>query len=130
MSLQFYIYVVLYLYQGEGIYLKIIDYYTDGGKNVIKEYLSSLPKKECHEGYQIRHRVWNEGLLALEILDTRQLKGKLWEIKFSDNRIMYVLKDKDAIYFLHACKKQKNKAEKHDLETALNRAYEYGLNID
>ena len=43
---------------------------------------------------------------------------------------MYVLKNKDAIYFLHACKKQKNKAEKFELETALKRACEYGLDVD
>ena len=110
--------------------MTIIDYKTEGGKNIIKEYLSSLPKKECHEGYQIRHRIWKDGLLALEILDTRQLKGKLWEIKFADNRIMYALKNRDTIYFLHACKKQKNKAEKFDLEAALKRAREYGLDVD
>jgi len=110
--------------------MKIIDFINEGGKNVIKEYLSSLPKKECTEGYKIRHRIWNDGLLALEALDTRQLRGKLWEIKFSDNRIMYVLKDKDSIYFLHACKKQKNKAEKFELDTALKRARKYGLEVD
>jgi len=109
--------------------MKIIDYITDGGKNVIKEYLSSLPKKECHDGYQIRHRVWKDGLIALEALDTRQLKGKLWEIKFSEHRIMYVLKDEDNIYFLHACKKQKNRAEKFELEKAIGRAKDLGLEI-
>jgi phage-related protein len=109
--------------------MKIIDYITDGGKNVIKEYLSSLPKKECHDGYQIRHRIWKEGLIALEALITRHLKGNLWEIKFSEHRIMYVLQDKDCVYFLHACKKQKNKAEKFELETAIKRAKEFGLEI-
>ena len=110
--------------------MKIIDYKTEGGKNVIKEYLSNLPKKECTEGYKIRHKIWNDGMFALEVLDTRQLRGKLWEIKFSDNRIMYVLKDSDVIYFLHACKKQKNRAEKFELNTALKRAREYGLGVD
>ena len=110
--------------------MKIIDYTTEGGKDVIKEYLSSLPKKELQEGYQIRHRIWKDGLLALEALETRQLRGKLWEIKFSDNRIMYALKDIDSIYFLHACKKQKGKAEKFELDKALKRAREFGLTVD
>jgi len=35
---------------------------------------------------------------------------------------MYVLHDSENIYFLHACKKQKNKAEKFELEKAINRA--------
>lgn len=67
---------------------------------------------------------------AFDELDTRQLKGKLWEIKFYDNRIMYVLYDEQNIYFLHACQKQKNKAEKFELDKAIRRAKEVGLKID
>ncbi|MDK0981257.1 type II toxin-antitoxin system RelE/ParE family toxin [Clostridium perfringens] len=51
-----------------------------------------------------------DGLKALETLDTRQLKKKLWEIKFQNNRLMYVIADEDNFYILHACKKQKGKA--------------------
>ena len=67
---------------------------------------------------------------ALEALNIRQLKGKLWEIKFFSNRVMYVLYDKENIYFLHVCKKQKNKAEKFELDKAIKRAIECGLKID
>ena len=77
----------------------------------------------------IRDRIFEHGYGALKDLNTRQLKGKLWEIKFSQNRIMYVVQQGDAIYFLHACKKQKNKAEKSDIELAIKRAKEYGLKI-
>ena len=110
-------------------YVKIHDYKTAGGKNLILEYLKKLPAKERAEGYWIRQSINNEGFNALEFLKTRQLRGKLWEIKFTSNRIMYVVKDGDNIYFLHACKKQKGKAEKQDLETAIKRAKEYGLKI-
>ena len=107
--------------------MDIIDYTTAGGKNLILDYLDNLPKREQLEGYKIRQRIINDGLLALKILDTRQLKGKLWEIKFFDNRIMYVVPSSDNIYFLHACRKQKNKAERFELEKALKRAAQYGL---
>jgi len=110
--------------------MTILDYITQGGKNVIKEYLSDLPHNEMKEGYRIRHEIVLNGIEALKKLNTRQLKGKLWEIKFSDNRIMYVLADQENIYFLHACKKQKGKAEKFELEKAINRARDEGLNID
>jgi len=61
-----------------------------------------------------------KGLEALEVLNTRQLRGKLWEIKFyRSNRIMYVVADEDNIYLVHACKKQKGKAEKFELDTAI-----------
>jgi phage-related protein len=109
--------------------LKIHDYHTTGGKNLIKEYLSSLPEVERAVGYAIRHRIVLKGLSALEELDTRQLKGKLWEIKFSKNRIMYVIADEDNIHFFHACKKQKGKAEKFELETAIQRAEDQGFSI-
>jgi phage-related protein len=62
-------------------------------------------------------------------LDTRQLKGKLHEIKFSKNRVMYILKDAENIFFLHACKKQKGKAEKFEIEKAIRRAKETNLKI-
>jgi phage-related protein len=105
----------------------IHDYYTDGGKNLIKEYLHHLPKEEQMEGYRIRHNIINYGLEAFPLLNTRQLIGKLWEIKFSDNRIMYVIVDKDNVHFLHACKKQKDKAELFELNKAIQRAKERDL---
>jgi len=109
--------------------LKIHDYHTSSGKNLIKEYLKSLPETEMYVGYQIRHKIGSKGISIFKELDTRQLKGKLWEIKFSQNRIMYIIADKDNVHFLHACKKQKGKAEKFEIDTAVKRANEAGLVI-
>ena len=109
--------------------MTIHDYTTRGGKNVIKEYLSNLPAKEMKEGYKIRHEIMLHGTEAMMKLDTRQLRGKLWEIKFSGNRIMYILVDTENIFFLHACRKQKGKAEKFELEIAISRAKEEGFSI-
>jgi len=110
--------------------MNIHDYVTAGGKNLITGYLDSLPIREQAEGYKIRQSVVNDGHLALEILNTRQLQGKLWEMKFYANRIMYVVKDGDNIYFLHACKKQKGKAERFELDKAIKRAKAAGLKVD
>ena len=107
--------------------MEILDYYTEGGKNLIKEYISSLPVPERTYGYGIRHKIIREGLKAFEGLDIRQLFGKLWEIKFFSNRIMYIIVDSDAVHFLHACKKQKGKAEKFELSKAIARAKERDL---
>lgn len=97
--------------------MTIHDYVTSGGKDLIKE------------GYRIRHNIILYGLDALKEINTRQLKSKLWEIKFSKNRIMYILKDEENIYFLHACRKKKGKAEKFELEKAISRAKEAGIII-
>lgn len=107
--------------------MKIHDYITAGGKNLIKEYLSSFPIGERTKGYVIRHSIVQEGLNKLQELDIRQLIGKLWEIKFSKNRIMYIVLDEENIYFLHACQKQKGKAEKFELDKAIQRAKEKGI---
>ena len=110
--------------------MDIIDYITAGGKNLITEYLDKLPNKEQAEGYRIRQSIMDDGLIALDSIDTRRLRGKLWEIKFFANRIMYVIKDSDNIYFLHVCKKQKGKAEKYELDKALRRAGAAGLKVN
>lgn len=102
--------------------MEIYDYETYGGKNVIKEYIDHLTQKEQLEIYDIREEIRKSGLDAFEKINTRQLRGKLWEIKVSQTRIMYVIIDVERVAFLHICKKQKGKAEKKEIETALKRA--------
>ena len=110
--------------------MDIIDYTTLGGKNVITDLLDQLPISERVTGYKIRDMIEVDGEIALQAIKTRQLRKKLWEIKFADNRIMYVLTSNECIYFLHACKKQKNKSELPDLNKAIRRAKNFGLKID
>ena len=104
--------------------MNIYHYETSGGKDLILEYIDELPKKERAEGLTILGKLQAEGIEALEVLNTRQLKGKLWEIKFFDNRIMYIVADGENMYLIHACKKQKNKAEKVELDKAIKRVKE------
>ena len=65
--------------------------------------------------------------LLFKMLDTRQLQGKLWEIKVSQTRIIYVVVDKERVAFLNICKKEKGKAEKTELNRAIKRAKSLGL---
>ncbi|MGI6720153.1 MAG: type II toxin-antitoxin system RelE/ParE family toxin [Anaerovoracaceae bacterium] len=103
--------------------MKVHTYRTGGGKDLIRDYLDKLDIIESVEGYLILEELEKRGLDFLDTLDTRQIENKLWEIKFRrHNRLFYVLIDKDNIYLLHACKKQKGKAEQHDLDKARNRA--------
>lgn len=61
----------------------------------------------------------------LNSLDIKPIEGKIWEIRFKRyNRIFYVLKEKENIYLLHGCKKQKNATEKQDKNLAIKRAKE------
>jgi len=105
--------------------MNVHHYVTSGGKDLILEYIDRLPKNEKAEALTILEKLEAEGLAALDVLNTRQLRGKLWEIKFYDkNRIMYVVADGDNIYLVHACKKQKGKAEKFELNKAVKRVKE------
>lgn len=105
--------------------MNVHHYETNGGKDLILEFIKGLPQNEKAKASAILKKLKEDGLLALDVLTTRQLKSKLWEIKFYDeNRFMYVILDEDNIYLLHACKKQKNKTEKFELNTAINRVKE------
>ena len=102
--------------------MDIYDYTTRGRKNVITNYIDKLSAKERLEIYDIRQEIRKHGMDAFEKIDTRQLRGKLWEIRVLQTRIMYVIVDMNGVAFLHICKKQKGKAEKQELEKALERA--------
>jgi phage-related protein len=104
---------------------------TSGGKDLILEYIDKLSKNERAEGLTILGKLEEEGLEALNVLNTRQLKAKLWEVKFyDDNRIMYVVADGDNMYLVHACKKQKGRAEKFELDKAIKRVKELEKELD
>ena len=107
--------------------MKIYDYTTAGGKNLILSYIDDLSAPEKAEIYAVRQLIADEGLDAFPLLTTRQLYKKLWEIKISQERIMYVIQDQNSVFFLHICKKQKGKAEKQELEKAKKRAKAEGL---
>lgn len=107
--------------------MTIYDYVTSGGKNVIQEYIDQLSPKEQLQVLDTRSEIVKSGIDAFEKINTRQLRGKLWEIKVSQTRIMYVIKDADAVYFCNICKKQKGKAEKHEIDIAVNRAKKAGI---
>ena len=102
--------------------MTIHEWKTAGGKNVIEGYFNKLSAYEQAEYRKVREVIIEDGFVAFEKLNARQLKGKLWEIKISQNRIMYVIADGENVYFLHACKKQKGKTEKFELDKAIKRA--------
>lgn len=91
------------------------------------DYIDALPAATKAEILASRQLIQEKGIEAFSLLVTRQLFKKLWEIKISQERIMYVIQDQDSVYFLNICKKQKGKAEKQELEKAKKRAKAAGL---
>ena len=103
--------------------MQVPTYKTGGGKDLIREFLDRLDVAESTEGYFILAELKKRGMDFLDSANTRHIENKLREIKFRrHNRIFYVLFDEENIYLLHACKKQKGKAEQQDLDKARKRA--------
>ena len=109
--------------------MNIYTYETEGGKDLIFDYINKLPKKQETDAKYILAKLETDGLEALNTVTTRQLRKKLWEIKLDNSRLMYVIADEDNFYILHACKKQKGKAEKFEIEKAISRARELGREL-
>ncbi len=105
--------------------MQIHSYKTSGGKDLIIDFLENLPKKESAIGYYIIGQLEQHGIEVFDLLNTRQIEGKIWEIKFyRKNRLLYILVGSESIYLLNAFKKQKGRAEKFEIEKAKKRAKE------
>ena len=110
-----------------GCVMNIYDYSTSGGKNLIMEYIESLSASSKAEILAVRQLIRDKGVDAFPLLVTRQLYKKLWEIKISQERVMYVIQNQESVFFLNFCKKQKGKAEKQELEKSKKPARAKGL---
>ena len=73
--------------------MNIYDYTTSGGKNLIMEYVEALPAPSKAEILAVRQLIREKGVHAFSLLVTRQLYKKLWEIKISQERVMYVIQN-------------------------------------
>lgn len=107
--------------------MNIYRYTTAGGKDVIDTYIKGLPKKVQYEYNSILILLEEEGMNALQVLNTKTFQGQIREIRFDQQRLFYVIQDGDNLYILHACKKEKNKTEKVDKNIVINRAKELGV---
>lgn len=101
----------------------IVNHYcSNSGKDLILDYINSLPEDEKVDGFSV--------LQCLEKDEMDKIKCKCWQKKiyevyfFKHNRIFYIIADKNNIYLLHACRKQKNKTEKKDSKIVIKRAKE------
>jgi len=97
--------------------VKITFYGTAGGASPVEKYLVDLDSKERAAVADALKAIEISGLRAARVR-TRQIKGKLWEIKASQQRVFYVVVMGGEIVLLHAVKKEGQKADRGDVETA------------
>lgn len=97
-------------------------YYSNSGKDLILDYVNNLPEDEKTDGLSVMESM-EKG--EFDKIRFKQWEKKIYEVYFQKhNRIFYITVDKDNIYLLHACRKQKNKTEKVDAKIVRKRASE------
>ena len=107
--------------------MNVYHYHTAGGKDVIEAYIDSLSKDETVDGYSVLQAFEED---RMDEVKRKPWRDKIWEVYFyKSNRMFYVVVDGTDAYFLHACRKQKNKTEKNDGEITIKRAKELGKKL-
>lgn len=96
-------------------------YCTNSGKDLILDYIRSLPEKQRVDGYSVLQYLEND---EIDKIKFKQWKGKIYEIYFYKDNRLYCVVDNKMIYILHTCRKQKNKTERTDYQLVIKRAKE------
>lgn len=99
-------------------------YLSDSGRDLIMEYIDSLPEEERIDGLSVLECM-EKG--EFDKIFFKRWDKKVYEVYFrKHNRIFYITVDGNNIYLLHACRKQKNQTEKKDKRIVIKRAKELG----
>lgn len=102
-------------------------YFSSSGRDLILDYINSLPEDEKTDGFSVLEHMENG---EFDKIRFKRWEKKVYEVYFQkDNRIFYIVVDKENIYLLHSCRKQKNKTEKTDVKIVRKRAKELGKQL-
>ena len=106
--------------------MNVFYYKTTSGRQPVREYIECLPEDDRAAIAGDIRLVVEYGIFKAPVI-TRKLREKLWEIKTGtrhQQRIFYCLVTGEAIVLLHACKKQKEGAQRGDVDLAFTRMKE------
>lgn len=107
--------------------MRVSFYVSALGRSPVEEFIRSLSKSDQARFADIYNGVKEFGLNCPRVT-FKQLRGKLWEIKFSAKgggyRICYVLIDVETMIWLHSFKKTTRKTPSSHLELAERRMKE------
>ena len=105
-----------------------IAFYNSGsGQSPVEKFIGSLSKPDQARFKEIYDGIKEHGLNCPRA-KFRQLRGKLWEIKFNSKsggyRVLYVVITGDSMVWLHAFRKETPKTPILDLQIAEKRMQE------
>lgn len=107
--------------------MRVSFYETTSGQSPVEKFIEALPKNDQVRFAEVIVGIEEQGL-AYSRAQFRQLRGKLWEIKFSSRsggfRMAYVLIQSDEMVILHAFRKTTQKTPPRDLDLAEKRMKE------
>jgi phage-related protein len=108
-------------------------YRSPAGAEPMREYLAGLERADAEKVAAALLDIAEHGLPAMPstyspgqapaAVTVRVVKGKLWELKVSAQRVFYVVA-LPVMVLLHAYRKQGQKAPRREIETALARMNE------
>jgi phage-related protein len=100
--------------------LRVLRYLSRGGADPVGKYLDDLPAREAGAVAGALQAIESFGLSASGVT-TRQLRGRLWELKVGAHRVFFVAMAGGTMVLLHAYRKGSQRAPRHEIETALAR---------
>jgi len=106
----------------------VVEFYrTTSGRSPIEEFVEELSKKDQARFADVIVGIETHGFECPRVT-FRQLKGKLWEIKFKSSggqyRVAYVTVERNVMVWLHVFKKKTPKTPLRDRELAEKRMRE------
>lgn len=103
--------------------VKVRFFQTSGGRTPVADHIRQLPRQEAAQVAAVVLAIESHGIEAAGVV-TRHIEGKLWEVKISAQRIFYVIVTGPEVVFLHAYRKQGQKAPKNEIDVAKKRMKE------
>jgi len=107
--------------------MKVAFYETASGRSPIEDFIKHLAKADQARFADVFDGIKKFGFDCPRV-NFRQLKGKLWEVKFNapsgGYRIAYVVVESNTMVWLHVFKKSTQKTPQGDLEIAEKRMKE------
>lgn len=100
--------------------MKIRFFETSRGDVPVRDYIEEQTTRDAACIYDSLRDIRERDLRAT-LVQLRQIRGKLWEIKVQPHRIFYAVVTGGTLVLLHAYRKQSQKAPKVEIETALQR---------
>ena len=100
--------------------MRIEFFETLSGRRPVADYIRSLTADRRTEVLSALADLEKHGLDGSSV-SMRHIEGKLWELKFAIDRVLYVVLTGPSMVLLHAYKKQGQRAPVGELDTARRR---------